>query len=280
MTLRTSLAVFSCVVFVAAAGCGKDLFIEAGPPPASTLGTGNWIVTGFYQSGPSIFAYSFGGSLVNNGGQISGVFHINQSCFGDGATDVPYTGMLDNTNTLTITSSPVNGQVLTFLGTLSSDGSSVSDGIFKVTGGCSGGIMSITIPEAGGATMETKAYRVPSLTGSWGSASWTPVAGGDEFPLSEELTQASAPDVHGNYALTGTVTVTGSNCFTHGTLQSGSFISGLLGREIVKMNDGSTIDAVITGSYGGQTGTRPTLLLEPGSISGGNCNGPIEVGLS
>jgi len=252
--------------------------IPAGPPPASTLGTGNWIISGYYQSGASILPYSFGGSLVNDGGQVSGVFHVSSSCFGNGATDVPYTGTLDSKNTLYLMSSPVDGQVLTLLGTLSADGSSISDGIFKVTGGCSGSIVGGTIADGPGASFETVAYRVPSLTGSWTSSSWSPVAGGDEFPLSEQLTQAAAADAHGDYVLTGTATVTGSNCFTQGTLEDGSFVSGGIGREIIRMNDGSTVEAAVTLDDGGAN-TRPRLLLNPGSVSGGNCNGPIEVGL-
>lgn len=274
MTFRASLAVLFCLAFAVIAGCGKDVMIAAGPPPVSTLGTGNWVITGFYQSGVQIFQYSFGGSLINNGGQITGTFHINQSCFGNGATDVPYTGILDSKNTLSITSSPVDGQILTFLGTLSSDGSSISDGIFKVMGGCTGAIMGGTIPDGPGATFETEAYRVPSLTGSWAPDSNTYLVA-----LSEEVTQASVPDAHGDYALTGTVTVTGSNCFTRGTLQDGSFISGDSGREIIMMNDGSTVEATMSLSYNGQTNARPRLLLDPGSISGGKCNGTIEVGL-
>ena len=120
VSFRASLVFPYLLICVVIAGCGKDVFTAATPPPASTLGTGNWYITGFYQSGTKVLSYSFGGSLINNGGKISGTFHIDQTCFGNGATDVPYTGALDDKNTLSITSSPVDGQVLTFVGTLSS----------------------------------------------------------------------------------------------------------------------------------------------------------------
>ena len=119
-------------------------------------------------------------------------------------------------------------------------------------------------PDSGG----TEAIRVPSLAGSW-------VPGGIAYqlPLSEELTQASAPDPHGNYALTGTVTVSGIPCFTHGTLQGGSFVSGGLGRKIIMMNDGSTVEATLNVYPNGPTIGRPRVLVVLGTISGGKCDG-------
>ena len=270
MKTRNSLVILFFLSFtVVVTGCGKDLFTAATPPPPSTLGTGNWFITGFYPSGTEVASFSFGGSLINSGGQISGVFHISQSCFGNGSTDVPYIGTLDDKNTLSITSSSVNGETLAFLGTLSSDGSSISDGTITVRGSCTGAIM-IT-PGSG---EEIEAIRVPSLTGSWGPGSHTYLVG-----FSEQLTQASTPDLHGDYALTGTVTVTGSACFTQGTLQDGSFVSGGLGRQIIRMNDGSTVEAAMNLYSNGPTSGRPMLLLTSGTISGGNCNGTIEVGL-
>jgi hypothetical protein len=267
MRIKVGLAAIPlfCALF---AGCGGELTTSAPPAAEVTTGTGNWLISGFYQVGQSFAGYSFSGSLVNDSGQLNGVFHIDQPCFGSGATDVPYSGTVDAKNTVTITSVPVNGQVLTFKGLLAADGSTITQGSFKISGGCTGSIVSGTFPEGPGvpATLETSAYRLPSLTGLW----IVPTS------LSENLTQSSAPDAHGDYALTGTVSVQGSPCFTQGTLQPGSFVSGVSGQQIIKMNDGSVLQATLSVSYNGQLSSSILgLSLHPGSVSGGACDGPI-----
>ena len=250
------------------AGCGGVVEVNAPPPPDVTAGTGNWLISGFYEVSQGFNPYSFSGSLVNENGHLNGVFHIDQPCFGSGAMDVPYTGTVDAKNVVNIRSAPVNSQVLTFTGLLSADGSTMTEGSFKIVGGCTGSIVSGTFDEGPGvpATLQTSAYRLPSLTGSWMMSS----------SLSEQLTQSSTPDASGHYALSGTVTVQGSPCFTQGTLQPGSFVSGVSGQEIVKMNDGSTLQGTLGVSFNGQLSSSILgLSLHPGSVKGGKCDGPI-----
>jgi hypothetical protein len=183
--------------------------------------------------------------------------------------------MLDAKNNVSITSAAVNGQTLTFEGVLSADGSSINKGNFKITGGCTASLVSITGPDGPGASWQTTALRLTNIGGSWSSPK--PFSGP---ALSEQVTQSASPDEHGNYALMGTVTVQGSSCFTQGMLQSGSFVSGLLGRQVIKMNDGSTLDATLTVSNNAEL-SNPIAGLElyPGSITGGACNGPVNEGL-
>lgn len=254
-----------CALFT---GCAKELTTSAPPPAQVTTGTGNWLISGYYQVGQSFPSYSFSGSLVNDNGQLNGVFHIDQPCFGSGATDVPYTGTVDAKNVVNITSAGVNGQQLTFTGLLSTDGSTITQGSFKINGGCSGSIVSGTFPEGPGipATLETSANRLPSLTGSWS----VPTS------LTEQLSQSSTPDADGHYALTGTVTVQGYPCFTQGTLQPGSFVSGVTGQEIIKMNDGSVMQGTLGVSFNGQLSSSILgLSLHPGTVTGGKCDGTI-----
>jgi len=125
----------ACALFM---GCGRELTTTAGSPADVTTGTGNWLVSGFYQTGNNIAPYSFSGSLVNTNGQMSGVFHIDDACFGSGATDVPYTGTVDARNVVYIASAGVNAQQLTFKGLLAADGTAITQGSFKVLGGCTG----------------------------------------------------------------------------------------------------------------------------------------------
>lgn len=112
--------------------------------------------------------------------------------------------------------------------------------------------------------LQTSAYRLPSLTGSWSMGS----------SLSEQLTQSSTPDADGDYALSGTVVVKGSACFAQGTLQPGSYVSGVSGREIVKMNDGSILQGMLNVSFNGQLSSSILgLSLHPATINGGKCDG-------
>lgn len=253
-----------CVLFF---GCGKELTTIAPPVADVATGTGNWLISGFHQVNNGIGAYSFGGSLVNINGQVNGVFHIDDPCFGSGATDVPYSGTVDAKNVINITSAGVNGQQLTFTGLLSADGSSIAQGSFKVVGACSGNIVSGTFDTGPGlAMLQTTAYRLPSLTGAWSLST----------SLSEQVTQSSTADANGDYALSGTVTVQGSPCFTQGTLQAGSFVSGVSGQEIVKMNDGSVLQGMLGVSFNGQLSSSILAInLHPGNVTGGKCDGPI-----
>jgi len=271
--LLAALPVFLCVLV---AGCGKDVFISLVPPTPATTGTGNWFFSGYYADGCcGIVPYYFGGSLINNGGQLSGVLHIDQSCFGSYATDVPYTGTLDGKNNLSITSSPISGQILTLQGTMSADASTLNGGTFSVARGCAGGILSGTFG-SGPFAEETQGIRVPGLTGTWTSSPTT--GGGLGISVTEQLTQSSTPDAHGDYALTGTMTVQGSPCFTKGTLQTTSFVSGEEGHELLLMDDGSTLDASLMVSFVANQ-TKPILGLEQAVIAGGKCNGELNVNL-
>lgn len=267
---QTAFSLFLCTLF---AGCGKNLSIPNIPVSPATSGTGNWVFFGHYAKGQDIFPYAFGGSLNNSGGQISGVFHIDQPCFDNGAADIPYTGTLDKNNHLNITSSPVSGQVLTLQGLLSSNDSILTQGYFTIIGGCTGSLVSLTGRYAPGASFDPTGQHVPSLTNIW-----NPEIFSSNPVLIEQLTQSPTPDAHGDYALTGTVSVQGSACFTHGTLQPNSFVSGILGQQIILMDDGSTLNATLQVAPQ-STGPKPVLNLYPGTITGGSCNGPVDISL-
>lgn len=254
--------------------CGKDSAIPDDHTAISTA-SGNWDLYGQYTGSRGSTTTSgeliFGGSLIQADTQVSGVFHIDTPCFGNSATDVPYTGTLIN-NTINITSSSVAGQTLTLHGTLSQNDTVLSTASFEITGGCTGNLYSPALTFTVNSYLDQKGVRIPSLSGSW-----TTTIDESGPTLTEQLTQSSTPDVHGDLTLTGTVTVTGSPCFTTGTLQHISFVSGLLGQQIILMNDGSTLTATL--ALGIQrTFARPSLGLN-GTITGGNCNGPVDVQL-
>ena len=254
--------------------CGKDSVIPDDRSPLSTA-SGNWSLYGQYTASPGSPTTDgellFGGSLLQANTQISGIFHIETPCFGNGATDVPYTGTLIN-NTINITSSPVAGQTLTLQGTLSQNDTVLFTAAFEITGGCTGNLYSPALTFTVHSYLDQKGVRIPSLTGSW-----TTTFNEAGPALTGQLTQSPTPDAHGDFALTGTVTVSGSPCFTTGTLQPNSFVSGTLGQQIILLNDGSTLTAAM-GLETQPTLAKPSLGLT-GTITGGNCDGPVDVQL-
>lgn len=267
--LRSTLAALSLILCTLLAGCGPNSFISLGAISA------NWYFYGDYTPSPgSPFTSGnlpFGGSLVRTGNQVSGVLHINHPCFGNNATDIPYTGTLIN-NHLSFTSSSVAGQTLTLQGTLSQNNTVLSTASFQINGGCAVYLYSPELTYTVNSWLNQKGESIPSLTGPW--TTYLNTAGPS---LTEHLTQSPTADQHGDFALTGNVTVTGSPCFTSGTLQPASFISGYLGQQVILMNDGSTLTATV--EAGPNSNLGPALSLDPGTITGGNCNGPIDLSL-
>jgi hypothetical protein len=264
--------VFFCALI---AGCGKDVFVMVHPPTPATTGTGNWIFNPvLFQNGQPSYFYFFGGSLVNNGGQLKGVLHIDESCFGSYVTDLPYTGTLDTNNRLSIISSPVDGQMLTLQGTLSADASTLNDLTFSIKGGCSGNLTGGTYVDPSGRIFGAGVF-VPNFTGTWTTE---PLQSAQtKLSFTEQLVQSTTADVNGHYALTGTIAAQGSPCFTKGTLQPESFISGYLGHEFYKMDDGSTLDIPIEDNYALEGVGVNQLGVSSAVISGGGCDGRIPV---
>lgn len=252
-------------------GCGTIKAPLAIAFPA-TAASNNWGVQGVYRSGQGFYPYQFGGSLLKASGQLSGVFHVDSPCFSSGVTDVPVTGVVDANNHLSLHSSTIQDQFLTLEGVLSADGSMLTNVNFSVTGGCSGNTFSYTGPDGPGAYISPTAVQIPSLSGTW-----VPVPGPFPLGVTEQLVQAAKPDVHGRFTLTGTVSVQGSPCFTHGTLEPGSYVSGFDGEQVILFDDGSTLNTPLQIAFL----TQSTLLLHmfPGSLTGGQCNGTTDINL-
>jgi hypothetical protein len=283
---RYALLTVPMALCILLTGCGRNVFLPYTPPVTTplTTGSGNWWFFGYSAaSDGALGGYYFGGSLINNGGQVSGVLHIDQSCFGNYATDVPYTGTLDSKNNLSITSSSVAGQILALQGTLSADGLTLQDVNFTVRGGCSGLVASGT-SGSGPSLEQSKGFFIPSLTGTWASNAGAASAT-EALSMTEQIVQSPIPDAHGDYALSGTVTVQGSPCFTKGTLQT-SFISGVQGQQHILMDDGSTLDATMMAvlTTGVPTAENPetvsSFILFPAAFSGGLCDGSYEFKLN
>jgi hypothetical protein len=266
--LRATLAALSLVVCACLTSCGKNSVI-----PLGTI-TGNWFIynIGFPQGSIPVMGATISGAITQTGNNLGANLHIDTACLGNGQTTVPFTGTFNpETNRFTLNSASVNGETLVLEGTFSAVRESFNNGYFSMNGTCTGNIVSLTGDDKG-AIQNPEGLKIPSLTGSWSPIPNQP----STLNLIEQLTQSPTPDIHGDFALTGTVTVTGSPCFTSGILQPSSFITGYLGQQVILMNDGSTLTATLQAGESIIPVTT-SLTLYAGSITGGNCNGPIDV---
>lgn len=214
MQTSGALAVLAILVGMMAA-CGGGGGVSGGSISSSPDMSGNWSL---HVTSAQANAYA-GGVLSQNGNQLSGIFHVvNSGCY-DVMTDVPVTGTMDG-ETAQLTTASVNGQVLT--AKLNVNGGSSASGTYSITGGCGGG-------DSG----NVAGNRIPSYSGEWSGKFQS--ASGPVVTADAKITQG-APDAHGWYQISGTVTFQGSTCFTQGTI-SQSIASGDLVSLAIKTND-------------------------------------------
>jgi hypothetical protein len=247
--------------------CGADKSI-----PLTTL-TGNWFIynINFPRTAQLIPFDTMGGPITQTGNNLTATFHIQSACFGNGQTPIPLTGSVNpENNHFTLNSTSVNGETIAVQETFSATKDTFLGTSLTLSGSCTGYLVSETGDEKG-AILNPHGQKLPSLTGTWAFVQALPGP-----TLSEQLTQSPTPDVHGDFALSGTVNVNGSPCFTTGVLQSTSFISGSVGQQAILMNDGSVLSATIQ-FFAEEPPYGNSLNLQPGTITGGNCNGPIDV---
>jgi hypothetical protein len=250
--------------------CGADKSI-----PLTTL-TGNWFIyninINFPKTAQPIPFDTMGGPITQTGNNLVATFHIQSACFGNGQTPIPFTGSVNPYNReFSLNSMPVNGETIVVQGAFSAAKDTFLGTSLTLSGSCTGYLVSETGDDKG-AILNPHGQKIPSLTGSWPPNVSLPTS----LNLTEHLTQSPFPDSRGDFALTGTLTVTGSPCFTTGTLQPSSFVSGGVGQQVIVLNDGSTLSTSIQVGEG-SNGTF--LSLYPGTITGGNCNQPVDVAL-
>lgn len=188
------------------AGCGGS----SSSTPVN-LQSGNWSVA---ASSAVTLAGSFviGGSLTQTGNTISGVVHIPASkCF-NGNQDVAVTGSVTGQK-ITLSYAATPDQTINVDATAGS--ATTISGTYSVAGtGC-----------AAGDHGTINGTLVPPVTGTWLGAYTSSVTPGTAINVTATLTQSPTADAHGFFSVTGTVTATGTPCFTSGTI-SASLISG------------------------------------------------------
>lgn len=268
------VALLPCVLF---AGCGST---NPFGPATGAFASGNWSLSLVDQApGDSVSLTTMGGgALTATSGNVTGTLHLVSNCFLSTSpaqetpfADVPVTGAIKQEQ-ITLTSAAVNGQSLSFSGTLSTDGTELLSGSFSVSGGCAD-------KHHGAVTGQI----LPSISNTWVGVS-TPFPSGAGLPVTPSfaspvqmtltLAQGATPDVHGVYSVAGSkVHVSGSACFSQGTIQDG-FLTGVTGPFFlanVTMDDGSKMLLVLLvrlpQSHGGAI-----TLQGAATVLGGNCD--------
>jgi hypothetical protein len=235
------------VLALTLAGCGSSDTLN--------LTQGNWAVTATRTGGGNIANTTFyvGGNITQSGNNVTGTMYvIGASCF-DSSSGVAFTGTISG-RTLTLTSPSVGGQVITVTATGTN---SALTGTYAVSGGCDDG-------DTGTIT----ANPVPSITGNWSG----PIVGDSNDDTNASLaiafTQAAAASSDGTFAVTGTLTYTGSTCSASGNVNEGSYIVGPYLVVSANTDDGGSL------SYTGllNSTTTPTSVTGNYTDAGGNCN--------
>lgn len=192
------------------------------PQPAAATMNGNWDFIATSSKSPGV-TLEMGGVLTTTGNNVAGTLFAglskNSSCFSP-LEPVPVTGTISSNGQLTMTSSAVNNQIITVVGNLAPGGVSYSGVTYSVSNG--------TGSQAGcaagdqGTVAAMPAYPLSSTyTGNITSQST-----GDVFPATANIsTQTATFNTAPYLTLAGTISVTGSSCFSKGSLTPG-FQSG------------------------------------------------------
>jgi hypothetical protein len=252
---------------------------SSSPNPAAL--TGNWLIAGNLQSKQYPFLSA---SLIVSGNQIvahgetvfscsnlpgtseGGPFHMSGTVNSDGTFNLGGFSFDIQTNSpsiqLVIDGSAPTGSPNTWNGTYS----------FTDQAGYTGCIVNQTSTfNATAVTPIHAAYAGPLTSGTFGS-----VVVNATIAQGTGVASPGVPGTDGAFLpLTGTITVTGLPCFTHGTSSStagGSVIEGDYVQLIFTMDDGSSV--LLTGSLSepDESLIYPAFLV----VTTGNCSSPVN----
>jgi hypothetical protein len=183
----------------------------SGPPAQGQSISGNWQFSTTSTAGvPSL---TIAGSINQSGSSVSGAVHVaGSNCF-DPLITVGLTGTLTGGD-ISLTSTPVVGQVITFTGTITYN---TFTGTYSINGGCADGEQG----NVAGIIVASITYGAASsqLSGTFTTSV------GETFDVVADVTQSSNASSEGSFGITGTATF-GTSCFSSGTITSGTFPSG------------------------------------------------------
>jgi hypothetical protein len=238
----------------AAGGAGPGASQDS-PPPALNAAE-NWQFSTTSTEGfPPI---TIAGGIDQSTKPVSSVVHVDGSpCF-DRQSAVQLTGLV-NENSLSLTSSPIAGQVLTYTGDIAKDPLSDSakfTGTYSIHGGCADG-------DQGNIT---GGVELTSMKGFWAGDLTSEL--GNINRITVTLSQGGAtPD--GTFVITGSALFEGGTCFKWGTIASGKFPSGsyMMGQTVALkvQTDNGVIAFRGTADHGG-------LIQGNYTMAGGTCD--------
>jgi len=226
--------------------------VSSGSTPFSPFSRGYWELVG---------------SLENTDAKITGMLNVFTSlCYPPGINLVPVSGTIGAGSDVSLTSSPVGGQVLTIAGVMSSDRRALLNATYVIEGGCGDG-------EHGTMT----GFMVPSFTNTY-TGTLTSFPAGKATNVTLSLTQSPGADAAGFFHVTsGPATFVNSTCFSSGTLSPArSLIFGSHLAVTFDTNDGGQVildtvladpsDKIIAGTYrvlsGSCAGEGGTVTLD------------------
>lgn len=245
----------ACLV-VALAGCGGSNSTTTSPTPTQTYPslTGNWSLSATSQV--TLDTYLMVGYVTNTDGSVSGTIHmLNSPCYSL-AEDVPITGTVSTSGTLTATSSAVVNQVIKISGTITDTALSAST--YSITGGCAAG-------DKGTVT----GFATPSYSNTY-SGHFVSTPSRITIGTTIALTQ-NGPDSDGFYHVSGTGSFTGSPCFTSGTISSSTIAGSYISVTVATANGTVVFAGYITDSTGKTISGNYT-------VTGGTCSGDYGTG--
>jgi len=243
--LQMSLA--SAILSVAV-GCGGG----SSPTVHAAIASGNWAVLLFSNANPPL-PVTLGGSLMQQGNNISGILHVpDTTCFDPVLDDLVVNGTVDGL-TVTFSTVPIRGQTITISATASTAGStSTLKGSYTSVGStCIGGNGTVA------------ALLVSPLTGTFSGQ----VMGSLTSTVTANLTQ-TGPDAHGFFHLSGNFSFSGSPCFSSGTIASSS-LSGIQADFAINTNDGGQTAVTGLNTMMGVTNNLSAVLI----VRSGTCAG-------
>jgi hypothetical protein len=267
-SLTRRLSSFTCLlsILVLLCGCGGGPGTSllpssppssppSGPPAPSQSTSVNWQFNTTSTAGMP--ALTIAGSITQSSSSVSGAVHVaGGSCF-DQQNVIDLTGTLTDGN-LSLTSAPVDGQVITFAGniTIKANFPDTLTGTYAINGGCANG-------DEGNVT----GYSVGAFNGVW-YGNLTDGTGADIHWGSDQLGQLGTSS-EGSFGLTGTFNFNGA-CFNSGVLTPGTFPtpSFVLGTS-VELNIPTDNGAIaFVGTAGPDQGG---LIVGTYTVTGGSC---------
>jgi hypothetical protein len=224
------------------AGCSNSLTPTVATNTVSV--TGNWQFASAAVAAAKLPALS--GELTGNATSMTGILHTNSAsaCVAP-TTPIDITGATDATGITTLTSVDFPNGKLTITGTMASDGKSLTDTSYTVTGG------SCAFAMPANATAQDFSPVTGTYTGGFSDSD------GHLLNVTAALSQSPTSDANGNFTLSGTGTFPSNPCFNSPVSVSNTQVTG--GNFQLTYADATTTNSVTATGTFSSDGTTLTV---------------------